>query len=248
MIKETPTLTRGLGQGSPDSLSPRRQGIVSAKNLEKVYANEAQAATTALSGVSISISSGERVAILGPSGAGKSTLLHLLGLMDVPTSGEILFEGRSVAGLSPREAAGLRRERIGFVFQSGNLLPDLTALENVLLPLRMAQGYRKSARQHAERLLRLMGLENRMGHFPSQLSGGESQRVALARAAATAPRLLLLDEPTGNLDRERASQILGLVFELQESLGFALGMATHNPNVALTCHRTVKLLDGRIQT
>jgi putative ABC transport system ATP-binding protein len=197
-----------------------------------------------LDDVALSIAAGEFVAILGPSGSGKSTLLGLLAGLDRPTSGEILLDGRAIERFSEDELALLRRERIGFVFQSFQLLPHLTARENVLLPLEMRRIER--ADERADELLGEVGLQDRVGHYPAQLSGGEQQRVALARAFAGEPSILLADEPTGNLDGATGATVLELLDRLRARAGTTLVLVTHDPAIASRAGRRVHLRDGRI--
>jgi putative ABC transport system ATP-binding protein len=199
----------------------------------------------ALRGVSLCIRGGEFVAIMGPSGSGKSTLLHLLGALDVPTSGSVHFAGRDLRALSERRRSLLRRGRIGFVFQSFNLLPTLTAAENVALPLLLAGACR--SRPRALAALERMGLARRADHFPAQMSGGEMQRVAIARALVGDPDLILCDEPTGNLDSANAREILLLLRGLPDGRRTVV-MVTHDVQAAAHGDRTVHLRDGRLDT
>lgn len=202
----------------------------------------------ALDGVDLSIGSGEYLSIEGPSGSGKTTLLNLLGLLDVPTEGHVLWRGRPVELLTERERTRIRRTGIGFIFQRFYLLPTLTALENVELPLQ-ARGLSGPERRHRARaLLAQVGLSERERSFPHQLSGGEEQRVAIARALANGPQLLLADEPTGELDSTRAQQVLDLLEAAQRSSGAAVVVVTHNPAVAARARRHLAMRDGRIVT
>jgi putative ABC transport system ATP-binding protein len=200
---------------------------------------------SAVAGVDLEIGKGEAVALVGPSGSGKSTLLNLLGGLDRPTSGEIWVEGENIATASARRLVAHRRERIGFVFQSFNLLPYRTALENVEVPL-MISGFSKGERrERARKLLERVGLGARTDHRPSQLSGGEQQRVAVARALANTPSILLADEPTGNLDSATGTEVMGLLRDLNES-GLTLIIVTHDMMVAAYANRIVRLRDGKI--
>ena len=199
---------------------------------------------TILDSVSLAIAAGESVAILGPSGSGKSTLLGLMAGLDRPTSGEVLFEGRPIHDLSEDELALLRRRRVGFVFQSFELLSNLTARENILLPLELVDA--DDAEGRADELLELVGLADRGHHYPVQLSGGEQQRVALARAFATEPALLLADEPTGNLDSKTSGRILSTLADLRRHRGTTLVLVTHDPEVARMADRLIYLQDGRV--
>jgi putative ABC transport system ATP-binding protein len=203
------------------------------------------AVVTALDGVSLAVDPGSMVAITGPSGSGKSTLLHLIGAMDVPDEGRIVVHDEDVTRLSPRRQAAYRRT-IGFVFQRFHLLPALTALDNVAAPL---IPYRTSFDKHerAAELLAAVGLEGREESLPSELAGGEQQRVAIARALVNDPRLLLADEPTGNVDSQTGDEIVALLLELRASRGMTVLVATHNPLIASRCDRIVRLLDGRVR-
>lgn len=200
----------------------------------------------ALANVSLSIASGERVAIMGPSGSGKSTLLHLICGLDRANSGEVKVEGQNLSLLSDDARTTLRREKIGMIFQTFNLLPTLTAIENVALPLRLQRESRRLAEERAAAMLDRVGLTHRGSHFPDTLSGGERQRVAIARALVFAPPLLLGDEPTGNLDSASAASILELLAGLQHELGTTLLLVTHDAQVAASCQRIISVRDGRI--
>ena len=197
-----------------------------------------------LTDVDLQIAAEESVAILGPSGSGKSTLLALIAGLDKPTSGEILIDGRSIQPLSESELALLRRHKIGFVFQSFQLLPNLTALENVQLPLELLAD--AQARDRAAELLDLVGLAERGHHYPAQLSGGEQQRVALARAFAPSPAILLADEPTGNLDRRTGRTVLDLIASLRQRFGTTLVLVTHDSAAARLADRHLALEDGHL--
>ena len=200
----------------------------------------------ALRGVSLRIASGEFVSIMGPSGSGKSTLMHLLGALDTPTTGQVFFQGRSLQSLSDRELSALRRSRIGFVFQFFNLLPTLTAVENVALPLLLAGQRRSRALEPASAHLERVGLANRAGHFPEEMSGGEMQRVAIARALVIEPEAVLCDEPTGNLDSVTSREILDLLRSLPEPGKRAVVMVTHDGAAAVYGDRIVHIRDGLI--
>ena len=199
----------------------------------------------ALRGVSLRVEAGEFVSIMGPSGSGKSTLMHLLGALDTPTTGKALFLGRDLAAMSDRERSLLRRTRMGFVFQFFNLLPTLTAAENVALPLLLGGQGRKAARNQALAALERVGLDARADHFPEEMSGGEMQRVAVARALITEPDAILCDEPTGNLDSATSKEILSLLRGLPEAGRRAVVMVTHDPAAAAVGDRLVRLRDGR---
>jgi putative ABC transport system ATP-binding protein len=200
----------------------------------------------ALRGVSLRIASGEFVSIMGPSGSGKSTLMHLLGALDTPTTGQVFFQGRSLQSLSDRELSALRRTRIGFIFQFFNLLPTLTAVENVALPLLLAGQRRSRALEPAYAHLERVGLSKRAGHFPEELSGGEMQRVAIARALVIEPEAVLCDEPTGNLDSVTSREILDLLRSLPEPGKRAVVMVTHDGAAAVYGDRIVHIRDGLI--
>ncbi|MFN7943257.1 MAG: ABC transporter ATP-binding protein [Thermoanaerobaculia bacterium] len=200
---------------------------------------------TILDRVDLAIGAGESVAILGPSGSGKSTLLGLLAGLDRPTEGEVRIDGEPIQDLSEDALALLRRRKIGFVFQSFQLLPNLTALENVLLPLELAKVDRPGT--PAREMLARVGLGERGHHYPVQLSGGEQQRVALARAFATSPAILFADEPTGNLDGATGEKVLAVLAELQRTTGATLVLVTHDPAVAARTDRQIHLRDGRVE-
>jgi putative ABC transport system ATP-binding protein len=200
----------------------------------------------ALRGVTFAVDRGEHVAIVGSSGSGKSTLLNLLGALDRPTSGHVRYDGRDVRELSDAELAQLRNEQIGFVFQSFHLLPRLTALDNVQLPLVYRPGTRRDRRDRALAALEAVGLADRVDHRPSELSGGQQQRVAIARAIVTEPALLLADEPTGNLDSRTGVEIMGLLEQLHDEQGTALVVITHESDVADRAQRRIELRDGVI--
>lgn len=199
----------------------------------------------ALDGIDLTIGRGDNVAIMGPSGSGKSTLLNVLGALDKPDSGSYRFENEDVALLDDDGASRLRNRRIGFVFQSFHLLPRLTVLENVLLPLRYSEDLDSGADARARNLLGRVGLAERIDHRPGELSGGQMQRAAIARALVMQPPLLLADEPTGNLDSRSAADVLALLEELNRE-GQTLVIVTHDPEIATRAHRSVHLRDGRI--
>lgn len=201
----------------------------------------------ALGGVDLRIGSAELVAIMGPSGSGKSTLLALLGGVDIPTSGQVLLEGVDLSKLSDDERTLMRRRRIGFVFQSFNLLPTLTAEENVSLPLELDGVSAREASQRACQALELVEMSQRRGHIPSKLSGGEQQRVAIARALAIDPALVLADEPTGNLDSRQTGRVVELLQDLVESQGHTIVMVTHDEQVGQAAQRVITLRDGLVE-
>lgn len=199
---------------------------------------------TILTGVALEVSSGESVAIIGRSGSGKTTLLSLLAGLDLPTSGEVLLDGQSLNGLDEDARAGLRAGRVGFVFQSFQLLAGFTALENVMLPAELAG--LSDPQQRARTALERVGLGARLDHYPHQLSGGEQQRVAIARAFCGEPRILFADEPTGNLDTTTGQQIIELLFDLNRAQNTTLILVTHDPQLAARCTRTLTLREGRL--
>jgi putative ABC transport system ATP-binding protein len=200
----------------------------------------------ALRGLSLSIESGEIVAIMGPSGSGKSTLMHILGALDTPTGGTASLEGHDLQELSENELVTLRGKKVGFVFQTFNLIQALTAQQNVELPM-IFLGVKKSVRaERARALLEKVGLGERVAHRPNELSGGERQRVAIARALANNPEIILADEPTGNLDSETGATILGLLKQLSVEEGKTMILITHDPDAAAIAHRIIRLRDGRV--
>jgi putative ABC transport system ATP-binding protein len=201
--------------------------------------------TTALDGIDLEIAAGEYVAITGPSGCGKSTLLSVLGLLDVPTSGEYWFEGRNVAGWSEAKLNALRRGKIGFIFQSFNLIEELSVFENVELALEYTGTPAAERRQRVRDMLERLDVAHRSGHRPSQLSGGQQQRVAIARALVAGPAMLLADEPTGNLDTAHGNEVMRLLRTINAE-GTTVVMVTHSPAHAAQASRTLRLLDGRI--
>src|SRR6202158_1078995 len=212
--------------------------------ISKLYDGRRQ--VVALDQVDLEIAHGEMVSIVGPSGSGKSTLLNLIGGLDRPTSGEIRIDGQSVADLSDDSLTRLRRDKIGFIFQFFNLLPSLTCVENVALPLHLKGLPRKEIDQRARDLLELVQLGQRFDHLPDELSGGERQRVAIARALAFSPPVLLADEPTGNLDTHTGAEVLNLIRDLHQRLGATVLIVTRDPGVADSCPRMVTLRDARI--
>ena len=230
---------------SMDSQSPNKTPQLECRALTKSLPSGGRTLTI-LDSVDLAIQAGELAAILGPSGSGKSTLLGLFAGLDRPTSGSVLFEGRAIENLGEDALALLRREHIGFVFQSFQLLGNLTARENVLMPLELT-GVRK-ADARADEVLEQVGLSERSHHYPSQLSGGEQQRVAVARAFASKPNLLFADEPTGNLDSETGGRILELLLDMREQAGTTLVLVTHDPEIARRADRQVQLFGGRLKS
>jgi lipoprotein-releasing system ATP-binding protein len=219
---------------------------VKAENLTKTYQDGVRRVEV-LKGIDLAVEAGEMVAVIGPSGSGKSTLLHLLGTLDRADAGSIEIGGRPLKGLSGARLAAFRNRTIGFVFQFHQLLPDFTALENVMLPGRIAGGEPRKIHDNARRLLLEVGLGERLDHFPNQLSGGERQRVALCRALVLEPPLLLADEPTGNLDPESGEHVFSLLLDLQARHHTTGILVTHNPEIAARCTRILKLDNGLLQ-
>ena len=205
--------------------------VVETRQLSKEYVRD-EFHVMALDSASIEIHKGDFVALMGPSGSGKSTLLHLIAAMDKPTDGQIAVLGSNLRAMNDKEIAHWRNEHIGFVFQSFNLIPVLTALENVELPLKLTKLNKKERIEHAETALKLVGLGDRMGHMPKQMSGGQEQRVAIARAIVTDPDLILADEPTGNLDAAAAEDVLTMLTRLNREYGKTIIMVTHDPHAA----------------
>jgi lipoprotein-releasing system ATP-binding protein len=235
---------------SPDSTKEpvRARPILEGRALRRIYIEEDGSELTILDGVEIAIQSGEAVAIVGASGAGKSTLLHLLGCLDRPTGGEVVLDGQAVSALPDADLAVLRNRRIGFVFQFHHLLREFTALENVMMPMRIAGRAERDARDHAGHLLEQVGLGHRVTHKPSQLSGGEQQRVAVARALANTPAVVLADEPSGNLDTHTAELLHELLFRLRAAHDVALVLATHNRELADRADRILQVREGRLES
>ncbi len=218
--------------------------ILSVVNVSKIYCLEGEE-VHALEDVSLSIKKGEFVSIVGPSGSGKSTLMHIIGLLDNPTKGSVLLEGKDVAKLSEKELAKLRNKYIGFIFQQYNLLPKTTAMENVQLPL-IYGGISSSERNKlAKQYLEMVGLGDRLYHYPNQLSGGQQQRVAIARSLVMDPAIILADEPTGNLDSKTGAEIIKLFHNLHEK-GHTIIIVTHDSNIADQTHRKIQIKDGKV--
>jgi lipoprotein-releasing system ATP-binding protein len=220
--------------------------VLEAVDLAKVFVGGDGGLLTVLDGVSLQVQRGEMIAVVGASGAGKSTLLHLLGALDRPTRGRVMIGGTALDGLSDDALAPLRNRSIGFVFQFHHLLRDFTALENVMIPLRMAGRDIPAARRRAQDILERVGLGARMTHYPSQLSGGEQQRSAVARALAVDPQILLADEPSGNLDHANAERLHDLFEELSRDLEIGMVIATHNRALAARADRILTLEDGKL--
>lgn len=219
--------------------------LISLRDIHKRYLM-GEVPVQALAGVDLDIDAGECVAIMGTSGSGKSTLMNILGCLDAPSAGRYSLSGRDVAGLNRDQLARVRNRLLGFVFQSFNLLSRTSALENVELPLLYANITARERHQRARAALERVGLGSRLGHFPNQLSGGQQQRVAIARALVSGPRVLLADEPTGNLDSTTGTAIIDLLFGLRDRDGATLVLVTHDPALAARCDRVISLGDGRI--
>jgi len=220
--------------------------LLEVRGLCKTYATGSNRVEV-LNGIDLELEAATTTALVGASGAGKSTLLHLLGALDRPSSGSVSFRGEDIFRKSDRELAFFRNKSIGFVFQFHHLLPEFTALENVMMPALIARTSRHAARATAEELLHDVGLGHRLSHRPGELSGGEQQRVAIARALALSPELLLADEPTGNLDMKTSEGVHALLAELQWKKGLTLVVVTHNERLADAMGRTVRLVDGRLE-
>jgi putative ABC transport system ATP-binding protein len=225
--------------------TPAAPPVIAVEGMTRAY-RLGEETIIALRDVSFTVAAGEMIALMGPSGSGKSTLMHLLGCLDSPTAGRYLLEGRDVGRLSGRERARVRNRRIGFVFQTFNLLPRLTALENVAMPLR----YRRQSdpRRRAADSLERVGLSDRLRHRPNELSGGQRQRVAIARALVTDPAIILADEPTGNLDSRSGESILNLLAALNRDEGRTVILVTHDANVATRAGRVLRLFDGALDS
>ena len=216
--------------------------MIESKDLSKKYGE-----LEVLKGVDVSIKEGEIVSIIGPSGAGKSTLLQLLGTLDTPKDGAVIYNGKEVTSLSARQLAAFRNENIGFIFQFHHLLPELTAIENVCMPAFIRGDSKKVARERALELLTKLGLEHRLEHKPNELSGGEQQRVAVARALMNNPKVIFADEPSGNLDTENARDLHHLFLELRKDFGQTFVIVTHNEELAEMADRVIKMKDGRLE-
>lgn len=217
--------------------------MIELKNIKKSY-QLGKVDVQALNGIDLQIQRGEFTVIMGPSGSGKSTLLHILGGLDLPTEGEYLLEETDIADLGDQELARIRNTHFGFVFQAYNLFPELTAIENVMVPLMYAHMSVQKRKERAYHLIDDMGLAHRLRHYPSQLSGGEQQRVAIARALANQPTLLLADEPTGNLASHQGEEIMQIFKDLNEKEGVTIVLVTHDPDVGMAGNRLVGIRDG----
>ena len=218
--------------------------MIRLENIDKVYRTE-RVETLALQNINLDVANGEFVSIMGPSGCGKSTLLNLIGLLDAPSSGRLSIDGSHINGARDKALARVRNEKIGFVFQSFHLVPDLTVLDNVEIPLLYRSMPSRARRKAALGALESVGLASRVHHFPTQLSGGQQQRVAIARAIAGKPRILLADEPTGNLDSQMGEEIMSILHELNRNARATVVMVTHDERFARRTDRIVRLFDGR---
>jgi putative ABC transport system ATP-binding protein len=219
--------------------------VLLVQNLIKIFEKNGNK-VQALSGVNLDIKKGEFVAIMGPSGSGKTTLLNILGCLDIPTSGNVILDGRNVANLNENQLSKIRRDKIGFIFQSANLMPILNAQENVELPMECKKVSKGDSIKRAQYLLKLVGLEERIDQRPNQLSSGEQQRVAIARAFANQPSIILADEPTGNLDSKTGSLIMELLTRLNKNIGTTIIVVTHDDKMALYAERKMVIEDGKI--
>ncbi len=219
--------------------------IIKLENLEKIYNSGKHNELKVLDNIDLKIKKGEMVILFGPSGSGKSTLLHIIGCLDRATKGKLYIDGVDVSRLSDDELALIRRKKIGFIFQQFNLINVFTALENVEMPMKVANINKDKCRKRAEELLKSVNLGERMDHFPSELSGGEMQRVAIARALVNEPSIILADEPTGNLDSKNGKEIFNLMCKLN-SKGYTFVIVTHDPNIAKCVKKRISLKDGKI--
>jgi putative ABC transport system ATP-binding protein len=239
MLHITNTETNTIIQTRP----VKTKTMIRLKNIEKVYRTDT-IETLALHNINLDITRGEFLSIMGPSGCGKSTLLNIMGLLDVPTKGEVKIDEQKTEHLSDKQLAGFRNKKLGFIFQSYHLINDLKVVDNVELPLLYRSMSARQRRQLASEALEKVGLSNRMKHFPTQLSGGQKQRVAIARAIVGQPEIILADEPTGNLDSNMGNEIMDILIDLNKLEGTTIIMVTHDEYMARKTHRLVRLFDG----
>ena len=243
-MPHAPSLPHRSSQPAPGpTTAPPTDVVVEARDLTKVYGS-GEARVAALDGVSLTVSRGQFVAVMGPSGSGKSTLLHCLAGLDTPASGHVLIAGRDLAGMNDKQLTAVRRDQLGFVFQAFNLLPTLTAEENILLPTRLAHRTPDPAWHHT--VITTLGIADRLTHRPTELSGGQQQRVAVARALIGQPQVVFADEPTGALDTASAAALLETLARMCAELGQTVVMVTHDHNAAATTNRTIHLRDGHV--
>jgi len=221
------------------------EAIIGVKNISKIYFKDKKC-IEALKGINLTIEKGDFLTILGPSGAGKSTLLHILGALDKPTEGEVIFENNRLGDIDEDIISLLRNRRIGFIFQFHHLLPEFTALENVMMPGFIGRNNREEVLENATKILKDVGLEDRLNHYPGELSGGEEQRVAVARALINKPSVLFADEPTGDVDSENGEKILGILSKYNKEIGLTVVVVTHNKEIAKMGTREVNIEDGKI--
>jgi putative ABC transport system ATP-binding protein len=236
----------GAAAGRRDGKAAGRAPLIRGVGIHKRYVMGEDNYVDALQNASLEIHPGEVVAIMGPSGSGKSTLLHILGCLDSADTGEIWLDGRRVDSLSRRDLARLRRSEVGFIFQTFNLVPSFTALENVMLAAEYAGKSRRDAREAARGALAQVGLADREDHRPTELSGGQQQRVAIARALVNEPKVIFGDEPTGNLDSGSSAEVVDMMHQINRETGTTFILVTHDPGVASTCDRVFHMLDGRV--
>ena len=242
-MPHAPSLPHRSSQPAPGPTTPPTDVVVEARDLTKVYGS-GEARVAALDGVSLTVSRGQFVAVMGPSGSGKSTLLHCLAGLDTPASGHVLIAGRDLAGMNDKQLTAVRRDQLGFVFQAFNLLPTLTAEENILLPTRLA--HRTPDPNWHDAVIAALGIGDRLAHRPAELSGGQQQRVAIARALIGRPQVVFADEPTGALDTASAASLLQALARMCDNLGQTVVMVTHDENAAAATNRVIRLRDGRI--
>ncbi|MGA3173398.1 MAG: ABC transporter ATP-binding protein [Syntrophorhabdales bacterium] len=220
-------------------------GLLSTRGLKKSFDKDG-AVVSVLKGIDLDVAEGEFLTIMGPSGAGKTTFLHLVGSLDRPTEGEILYRGRNINLYTPEEQCRFRNEKVGFVFQFYHLLQDFSIIENIMIPLWIRRVKAADAQAAAEEYLGIMGLAHRRNHKPGELSGGEQQRVAIARALINRPELILADEPTGNLDRKTGREVLGYILSIRQKIGAALVLVTHDPEIGAAGNRRLNMVDGEL--